>query len=180
MESEKLLLIAQCAESCIYLNPKYTIPDQNKTQKAILKVRKPKKYRIPAIEEMITKSRIKKETNNLRKAAKLGVNVPKVLHVDFKNKTIYLEYLENCKTLKISMTDIAGKIDVKSRTTTRNEKTGSTTALEQVFFEAGKAVAIMHSKGLIHGDLTSSNVMIRDSDLAVFFIDFGLSNIRYG
>ena len=76
------------------------------------------------------------------------------------------------------MTDISQKVNVVSRSTTRMEKNDSSTNLEKVFFETGRSVALMHSKGLIHGDLTSSNVMIRKEDLAVFFIDFGLSSIR--
>lgn len=178
MESDNITLLAQCAESSIYLNPSYLPPHSDAPIEVIMKVRKPKKYRIPKIEDMITKQRIKRETNNLKKAAKLGVNVPSVLHVDIPKKTIYLEYLKECKTLKNSMIDISEKIDISSRGQTRNERNSSGTALEKVFFETGKSVARMHSKGLIHGDLTSSNVMIRESDLAVFFIDFGLSSIR--
>ena len=178
MKLNNLQLLAQCAESSIYLNPDYLPPHSSSKVQAIMKVRRPKKYRIPQIEEMITKSRIKKETNNLKKAAKLGVKVPRVYFMDIPNKTIYLEYLENCKTLKESMTDISEKVNVNLRSTTRMQKTQSSTNLEKVFFETGKSVAIMHSKGLIHGDLTSSNVMVRKEDLQVFFIDFGLSSIR--
>lgn len=41
--------------------------------------------------------------------------------------------------------------------------------------QVGKAVAIMHDGGLVHGDLTTSNIMLRTSDAAVVFIDFGLA-----
>lgn len=39
----------------------------------------------------------------------------------------------------------------------------------------GHAVATLHDAGLIHGDLTTSNMLVRRSDSAVVLIDFGLS-----
>lgn len=41
--------------------------------------------------------------------------------------------------------------------------------------QVGKAVAKMHDGGLIHGDLTTSNIMLRTGDAQVIFIDFGLA-----
>ena len=41
--------------------------------------------------------------------------------------------------------------------------------------QIGAALAKMHDGGLIHGDLTTSNIMLRDSDSHVVFIDFGLA-----
>ena len=42
--------------------------------------------------------------------------------------------------------------------------------------QLGIQVAKMHSAGVIHGDLTSSNVMV--SADKVFLIDFGLSQMK--
>jgi TP53 regulating kinase and related kinases len=42
--------------------------------------------------------------------------------------------------------------------------------------QIGVAVAKMHDGGLVHGDLTTSNMILRDSDTQVVFIDFGLAH----
>ena len=36
-------------------------------------------------------------------------------------------------------------------------------------------MALLHYQGLVHGDLTTSNVMLRDPDQKVILIDFGLA-----
>ena len=41
------------------------------------------------------------------------------------------------------------------------------------FRETGKQVALMHNSGIIHGDLTPFNILLKDKP---YIIDFGLSN----
>jgi TP53 regulating kinase and related kinases len=41
--------------------------------------------------------------------------------------------------------------------------------------QIGAALGKMHDGGLIHGDLTTSNIFLRSSDAKVVFLDFGLS-----
>lgn len=39
----------------------------------------------------------------------------------------------------------------------------------------GRSVAALHVGNLVHGDLTTSNMMVRESDRRLVMIDFGLS-----
>ena len=39
----------------------------------------------------------------------------------------------------------------------------------------GATVARMHRAGLIHGDITTSNILVRSEDSSLVMIDFGLS-----
>ena len=48
-------------------------------------------------------------------------------------------------------------------------------ALQALVQQIGKVVARLHDGGLIHGDLTTSNMMIRSSDSRLVLIDFGLA-----
>ena len=49
--------------------------------------------------------------------------------------------------------------------------------MEDIGAQVGKAVAKMHDGGLIHGDLTTSNILVRDDDeRTVVIIDFGLAS----
>ena len=46
-----------------------------------------------------------------------------------------------------------------------------------VFRELGQTISLLHSKNIIHGDLTTSNIMI-NLDRVLYLIDFGLSQIK--
>jgi Kae1-associated kinase Bud32 len=44
--------------------------------------------------------------------------------------------------------------------------------IERISFEIGKLIGKLHSAGIIHGDLTTSNMILKDDE--IYFIDFGL------
>ena len=48
--------------------------------------------------------------------------------------------------------------------------------MKAVGLQVGRAVAAMHDGGLIHGDLTTSNILVRAADQRVVVIDFGLAH----
>ena len=113
----------------------------------------------------------------MKKAAKLGVRVPDIIKMDIDKKQIVMEYLEDCKTLREMMKGLDTKIELKERDTTRKQK-GELSQLEFAFMETGKMVSLMHSNGIIHGDLTSSNIMVKNDWSDIILIDFGLSAVR--
>ncbi len=43
---------------------------------------------------------------------------------------------------------------------------------KKVAEELGKKVGLLHNHGIVHGDLTTSNMILKDNK--IFFIDFGL------
>ncbi|MFC1723924.1 lipopolysaccharide kinase InaA family protein, partial [Nanoarchaeota archaeon] len=45
----------------------------------------------------------------------------------------------------------------------------------KVFGEIGEKVGLMHNNGIIHQDLTTSNMIMHSEKKKVFLIDFGLS-----
>jgi len=44
--------------------------------------------------------------------------------------------------------------------------------VEETFLEVGRCVGKMHSADIVHGDLTTSNILVKDDK--IYFIDFGL------
>jgi len=115
----------------------------------IIKQRINKKYRINAINKLLIPSRTRREAKVISKLQKLNLNVPKLI---FNNKKDILE-MEFIKGDKIR--DILDKnIELAE--------------------EIGNYLAIMHDNNIIHGDLTTSN-MILDKNSDLVFIDFGLS-----
>ena len=118
----------------------------------IIKLRERKLYRIPEIDLEKTKYPTRREAKILGDAKRFGVNVPLVLNVDESKSLIEIQYLSG-DTLKDSYDKI------------KNRK--------QVLKEFGRQISILHEHDIIHGDLTTSNVILFKDK--VFLIDFGLS-----
>jgi len=116
---------------------------------ALLKKRVPKEYRNKELDEKIRSARTTGEANLLRKARSLGVNTPMVYNVDKAEKEILMELVDGSR-----LKDVLNK---------------KTLGLCR---QVGEGIALMHENSLIHGDLTTSNVMVKGKEL--FFIDFGL------
>lgn len=145
-------LISQGAEAKIYL-----------TDSKIIKYRVKKDYRIQEIDEQLRTSRTRREAKILDKLHKFGF-VPKVIECDDKEKLV-IEYIEGPK-----LRDVLDEIYLKNKSS----------ALE-ICKEIGKKIRIMHDAHIIHGDLTTSNIMLnekeKNTENSVYFIDFGLSFI---
>lgn len=122
----------------------------------VIKKRLKKSYRIKEIDERLRSSRTRREVKVLEKLQEFGF-VPKVLATDEKN-TIEIEYLD-------------GK---------RLSECLEQENYEELGAEIGKKIKQVHNAGIIHGDLTTSNMILHKSDMSkanaqIFFIDFGLS-----
>jgi len=113
----------------------------------VIKQRVPKRYRLKEIDEPLRKRRTRKEGKIL---GSLPIPGPKLLKVDDKNMIIEMEFLDGPR-----LADVLEKKDYK--------------ALGK---EIGKKVRLLHNKDIIHGDLTTSNMILMDE---IHFIDFGLS-----
>ncbi|OWT33465.1 Kae1-associated kinase Bud32 [Methanobrevibacter sp. 87.7] len=121
----------------------------------IIKERLKKDYRIPEIDNKIRKLRTKSEARILSHVKNSGILTPIIYDVDVYNKNITMEYIEG-KIVKDIIDDLS-----------HNER-------RELSFKIGEYISLMHEMDIIHGDLTTSNMIInKDGDLV--FIDFGLS-----
>jgi len=125
-----------------------------KKKDSILKDRIKKSYRLPQIDIKLRKSRTRSEAKILRKASQI-INVPKVILVDDKKMNLEIEYIEGVK--------------VRDLFDRNNEK-----LKRKVCRALGKTVKKMHQNDIIHGDLTTSNMIWNDK---LYLIDFGLGKI---
>ena len=114
---------------------------------AVLKNRISKNYRIPEIDNKIRKARTKLEAKLLSDVKKSGVVTPILYDVDLHDKTILMEEIKGDLVKDIINEDLA--------------------------YEIGENIAKFHNLNIIHGDITSSNMMVNDKNQLVF-IDFGL------
>ncbi len=110
----------------------------------IIKDRIRKSYRIKEIDASLRKSRTKTEERLLRRAKRNSINVPKV--IDLKDCVIEMEYVDGTKVSEMSETKIFQKI--------------------------GKEISQMHNSNIVHGDLTTSNMIFKNNQ--IYLIDFGL------
>ena len=126
-------------------------------KKVIVKERKPKLYRIKELDETLRKQRVVRETRLLHSAKKAGVPTPTVYLINLESTSIIMDYIDG-KTLS----DL-----IKERKLSREELVG-------LLREVGKLIGRLHKEGIVHGDLTTSNMIV--SDGKIFFVDFGLGD----
>ena len=120
---------------------------------AISKQRKSKKYRRKEIDDFIRSSRRLKEVNIMNKIRD-KLDIPAIYFVDPKRAEIIMENV----------------IGVKVKDSLNTQETDK----RQIGKEIGKIVGCLHQNNIIHGDLTTSNMIIRDNQ-SICLIDFGLS-----
>lgn len=118
-------------------------------EKKILKERIKKSYRISELDNFLRKTRTKKEAKIMADLKRLGIKAPVVYETS--EFSIEMELIEGDK-----LKDILDK----------NNCAG-------LCKKIGSAVSIMHKGNIIHGDLTSSNIIVKEGE--IYFIDFGLS-----
>ncbi|OIO63992.1 Kae1-associated kinase Bud32 [Candidatus Woesearchaeota archaeon CG1_02_33_12] len=119
-------------------------------KKEVVKERIKKSYRLKQIDEKLRKFRTRREAKVLEKLHSIGFPIPKLILSDDKKMLIKMEFLKGKK-----LRDILNKKNC-----------------EKLCREIGEEVATLHKKGIIHGDLTTSNMILKDK---IYFIDFGLS-----
>ncbi len=122
----------------------------------IRKYRLPKAYRVPQLDSEIKHTRTIREARLMYEAAKGGVPVPSIYFIDLDNSTIIMEFIEG-----VRLKDVVDSLDKRTRI--------------DIFYRIGQQIALLHKKGIVHGDLTTSNMIMTTSG-EVFFIDFGLGD----
>lgn len=114
-------------------------------ERGVVKKRVPKRYRHPSLDERLRRERTDLEARLLRAAREAGVHVPEV--VDVGEFELVLERVEGSVL----------------RDVFEDER--------ELWPRLGADIARLHRRDVIHGDLTTSNVVLRDGPV---FIDFGL------
>jgi len=114
-----------------------------------IKKRLGKRYRVPDLDRKLIAERTRAEARLIHTARKSGVPTPIIS--DITPDTIVMEHI--CGTLLTS--DLT----------------------ESHCEEAGRMAGRLHTAGIMHGDLTTSNMILRKTDNRCVLIDFGLSQV---
>ncbi len=113
----------------------------------VVKKRPVKGYRHPIIDEKLRKLRTRKEAKILETLKKIDVPAPELISISDEEMQIDMSFLEGPKLRDV--------MDVKYAK------------------EIGQRVGKLHKHDIIHADLTTSNMILKENK--IHLIDFGLS-----
>ena len=114
----------------------------------VTKRRVPKNYRLPELDTRIRSTRTRIEAKLISEARRCGVPTPIIHDVDIMDYTITMEFIAGQPLKNVLNLQISERV--------------------------GELVGRLHGCGIIHGDLTTSNLILHDGDDRIYFIDFGL------
>lgn len=145
-------LLSQGAEARIW-----KIPANDTEAAKVAKERFSKAYRHPVLDEKLTKARCKAEGRILEKCRNPKnqdspvIDVPKVFRTE--PPILYLEFIEGVTVREYLEEHILVKSDIPDK---EDE-------LKRLALQIGTIIGKLHNLGCIHGDLTTSNMMLRDT-----------------
>lgn len=161
---DALTPITQGAEALVYKTTFLT-----PSTPAVVKYRPPKPYRHPTLDKRLTKSRLLAEARSLVRVKREGVNVPGVLGCDADAGWLALEYVDG-RTIRRVLDLWAEELKEQekrvfmeggdARQLQRAEGSGQDDILD-LMRRVGKELGKLHELGVCHGDLTTSNLMLR-------------------
>ncbi|KAF3824966.1 hypothetical protein GH733_010300, partial [Mirounga leonina] len=135
--------------------------------RALLRCRRADKHCESLAQSLKIKLNIKKESNPITISILIaGISAPVVFFVDYVSNCLYMEEIEGSVTVRDYI-----------QATMETEKTPQ--SLFGLARTVGQVLARMHDEDLIHGDLTTSNMLLKPpvEQLNIVLIDFGLSFI---
>ncbi|XP_046552690.1 EKC/KEOPS complex subunit TP53RK-like [Haliotis rubra] len=155
-------LVQQGAEARLYSSSFYGQP-------CMVKERFSKSYRHPTLDKSLTSQRIKGEVRAMLRCRTHGIPTPTVYMVDQEANSIYMELIEDSMTVRKHIAD-----------TQQQYPDDAVERLQPLAAEIGKLLGKMHSNNIVHGDLTTSNMLLKGmlEDRRVILIDFGLSHFE--
>ncbi|KAJ5793484.1 hypothetical protein N7457_000083 [Penicillium paradoxum] len=187
------ILLTQGAEAHLYktisLNP--SIP-------AALKIRPSKPYRHPILDRRLTRQRITQEARCLAKLVREGVSVPALLALDWEGHGgeeggwggawLMMEWIEG-PVVRVVLEQWEAWMKKNQASLDQAQIEKEEARVCDLLRRMGSAIGILHKAGVVHGDLTTSNLMLRPSTTGavdetgspamegdVVLIDFGLAS----
>lgn len=137
-------IVQRGAEAVLYMG-------KHEGAAALVKDRVRKGYRLPELDERIRRQRTSMEARMLERARRAGVDAPKVWSEG--DGKIVMEWIDGER-----VKDCLNGMPESRRM--------------EVYRLIGESVAKLHEAGLVHGDLTTSNMILKGGKL--YIIDFGL------
>ncbi|ETV94770.1 BUD32 protein kinase [Aphanomyces invadans] len=150
-------VLSQGAEAIVYATDFVGRP-------CVIKERVIKTYRLRQLDKKLSHRRLVQEARCNFKCRKSGVDTPCIFLIDEAKGRLYMERIHGL-SIKQFLFD------------TYDESSGTYSAVAlEVCYQIGVAIARMHDADIVHGDLTTSNLMKKADTTSITVIDFGLAN----
>ena len=117
----------------------------------VIKKRVRKGYRVIQLDRKLREKRTRFETRLMDRARNVGVNVPRIIRQS--KYSFEMEFVDGVQLKNVLNKDNYQKFGKK----------------------VGEMLAKLHAHNIIHGDFTTSNIMVRDDE--TYLMDFGLGFI---
>ncbi|HIG92876.1 MAG TPA: KEOPS complex kinase/ATPase Bud32 [Candidatus Nanoarchaeia archaeon] len=121
----------------------------------IIKERLSKAYRLPQLDESLRKFRTRREAKVLERLEEMQFPAPRLQDFSDQRMSIVMDFVPGEK-----LRDVLERGD----------------EFQNLAFEMGEKIGKLHAHHLVHGDLTTSNMMVETNTGFLKFIDFGLSS----
>ncbi len=121
----------------------------------VIKSRVPKGYRHQQLDASLRATRTKNEARLIQEARRQGVPTPIIFDIDTMSAEMTMEYIDGERVK-----------DALNR--------APQDEAERICREIGRLAALMHRARLVHGDLTTSNMILRQG--RIWLIDFSLGS----
>ncbi len=148
------MLFKKGAEGNLHLEPFKRVLQIPGDGKVMVKWRIPKQYRVEELDMRLRSSRTALEAKLLSDAKRAGVPTPAVYEINLIDSRIVMEFIKG-KQVKIVLEGLKSVARVR------------------LCRKIGRHVARLHRAGILHGDLTTSNMLLKTNGM-VYFVDFGL------
>ncbi len=149
-----MTLMKKGAEADLYLEDFSRVLHPAGAGQVIVKHRISKRYRVPQLDLQLRESRTALEAKLFADAKIAGVPTPTVYEIDRVGMRLVMEFIDG-EQVKLILNRLR---PVERRKLCRL---------------IGKQIAHLHKAGIVHGDLTTSNMILSPRG-RVFFVDFGL------
>jgi len=120
----------------------------------VIKERLSKSYRLPQIDEALRKFRTRREAKVLSKLEEMNFPAPHLKDFSDKRMSIIMDFIPG-----EMLRDVLAEGD----------------DYQKLAMEVGERVGKLHLKNIVHGDLTTSNMIVHKENKTLHLIDFGLS-----
>ena len=121
----------------------------------VFKQRVVKGYRHPSLDRSLQNTRIKNEVRLMLEARKAGISVPVIYSIDLTENRIVMEEIQGVR-VKDALQCLPDK------------------EAEEVCRKIGEIAAKLHQNDIVHGDLTTSNMLLENDRIVL--IDFSLGS----
>ncbi len=117
-----------------------------------MKHRVRKGYRSPLLDDSLRKARLRTEVKLMVEARDIGLAIPVIYDIDVEENRLVLEFIKGPTVKEVLQKKLLNP--------------------KAVCRQIGEIAAKLHSKDIVHGDLTTSNMILRDGGIHI--IDFSL------